>query len=828
MGQYKTNTDGIIVDSEGHSVMMEPKGLTHAPKVLNYLVQFCMYETELAKLENPELVMESGEAEESAIPTDAFCPFDQVGKELAKLSYSGTVLDRFLKRSRAISAAQDVEDNDPVIFPFGCNRSQHRAVLNALQNQVSVIEGPPGTGKTQTILNLIANLIIRGKSVAVVSNNNSAVQNVIDKMKKYGLDWLIASLGSKANVQSFFANGTPQVSLKEEWLQTKEAREELREDVEYLDEKVSKIFENAIKRESLSLRLRDTEHEREVFIAQHSMDMQSMAKAAALFNGWSSAKLNKVEASFVKYTGTDKFKSLWAKLLLRVRVREKFDSMVEMRDFVLLAIALAKYDAIIRKLKEEIESLREAKNAKVLVDDYVSFSSKLLYDSVFRTYQNKSFREFTAQNYKSQSTFTKRFPIVTSSTYSLARCTEKPFDYVIVDEASQVNLPTGALCMGLAKNMVIVGDRRQLPHIADERSLHPCAGVEDAYDAVNESLLSSVMGVFGKTIPNTLLVEHYRCHPLIIGYCNKRFYDGQMVVMTHSTVKFPFRIVDVPTGALSRDYLNRPINIRQLEETKTIVTRCRQKRIPDSEIGIVSPYRGHANVVSNALETIEADTVHRFQGREKDVIIYNTVQNRVTCFNDDPHLINVAVSRAKSEFVLVAPKEAVLTNRDSNLAALILFIDYHDPDSLYTRRSKYCSVFDQLFFEGYEFGGHQGESPAETLFRRMLKSVLSRRQGLAFIQEYYLINLARGKGEFTAEEWRFMANGSRLDFLIYDSMGNEPVLVVEVDGSQHDTPEQHRRDALKDSVLTKLGIPHARFRTDSRGGERARLEALLG
>ena len=61
-----------------------------------------------------------------------------------------------------------------LIFPFGGNASQFQAVRQALSNQISVIQGPPGTGKTQTILNIIANLLADGKSVQVVSNNNSA------------------------------------------------------------------------------------------------------------------------------------------------------------------------------------------------------------------------------------------------------------------------------------------------------------------------------------------------------------------------------------------------------------------------------------------------------------------------------------------------------------------------------------------------------------------------------------------------------------------------------------------------------------------------------
>jgi len=75
------------------------------------------------------------------------------------------------------------------IFPFGGNSSQFKAVANALSNQVSIIQGPPGTGKTQTILNIIANLLIMGKSVQIVSNNNSATLNVLEKLSSPCMNW---------------------------------------------------------------------------------------------------------------------------------------------------------------------------------------------------------------------------------------------------------------------------------------------------------------------------------------------------------------------------------------------------------------------------------------------------------------------------------------------------------------------------------------------------------------------------------------------------------------------------------------------------------------
>jgi primosomal protein N' len=95
------------------------------------------------------------------------------------------------------------------IYPFGFNMSQKAAVDNALESPLTIIEGPPGTGKTQTILNIIANAVMRGESVAVVSSNNSATENVQDKLKKHQVDFIAAYLGNSDNKVKFIESQKP-------------------------------------------------------------------------------------------------------------------------------------------------------------------------------------------------------------------------------------------------------------------------------------------------------------------------------------------------------------------------------------------------------------------------------------------------------------------------------------------------------------------------------------------------------------------------------------------------------------------------------------------
>ena len=171
-----------------------------------------------------------------------------------------SVLGRYLNR-------QPVENRTPsmdgIIFPFRFNLSQKAALENALTHSMSVIEGPPGTGKTQTILNILANLVaIQGKSVAVVSNNNEAVKNVIEKMTKRGYGFLTALLGKQKNQDAFFAD--PPVARVDDW-DCPEEKEELVQMIESLNVRLNTLLKLDRKRAQLKQEVQAWQFEQEHF-----------------------------------------------------------------------------------------------------------------------------------------------------------------------------------------------------------------------------------------------------------------------------------------------------------------------------------------------------------------------------------------------------------------------------------------------------------------------------------------------------------------------------------------------------------------------------------
>ena len=95
------------------------------------------------------------------------------------------------------------------------------------------------------------------------------------------------------------------------------------------------------------------------------------------------------------------------------------------------------------------------------------------------------------------------------------------FDYVIMDEALQVDIKTGALALSCAMNAVIVGDDKQLPNVVGReeelalKAIQTTYQVDDRYNAITHSFLQSCVEIL-RDAPVTLLREHYRCHPKII------------------------------------------------------------------------------------------------------------------------------------------------------------------------------------------------------------------------------------------------------------------------------------------------------------------------
>ena len=104
--------------------------------------------------------------------------------------------------------------------------------------------------------------------------------------------------------------------------------------------------------------------------------------------------------------------------------------------------------------------------------EYSELSTQIFKAKLSRKYSLQKRKTYTIDELQTKSEdFIKDYPVVLSTTYSLRTCLSKDvmYDYVIVDEASQVDLCTGVLALSCAKKTVIVGDLKQLPNVVDSK-----------------------------------------------------------------------------------------------------------------------------------------------------------------------------------------------------------------------------------------------------------------------------------------------------------------------------------------------------------------------
>lgn len=704
-----------------------------------------------------------------------------------------------------------------IYYPFGCNASQKKAVENALSNQVSIIQGPPGTGKTQTILNIIANLLLAKKSVLVVSNNNSAVENVAEKLEGEGLGFLVAKLGSVQNKEFFIANQKEYPQM-DDWMI--EEASSIKQQVKQALRDVSLGFEGQSKFALLKTELdalhkeakydqmhHDVADEHKWLFKKHSKKLMSFRLQYEILaeKGQKSSLLQKLKWSFI--LGFKVYNFLKAK-----------------PETIINALETAYYISRKREIERElstIETSLKTIDIQQQIKELRQLSLKALKYTIAKRFTGER-KIFTIKTIKPQTeTFLKEYPVVLSTTYSAKACISEDmvFDYLIMDEASQVDIKTGALALSCAMNAVIVGDDKQLPNVVsheEEKALNAIQStyrVDEKYQATANSFLQSCVKVFTDA-PVTLLREHYRCHPRIIDFCNQRFYSGELIAMTSDyNEDNVLQVIKTVPGNHARGHFNQ-------REIDVIIQEIMPDYSESESVGIITPYRDQAIAINRALGKDIASTVHKFQGRECDAIIMSMVDNAPTDFSDDPNLMNVAISRAKTKLCVVVNGNEMPAN--SNLAQLISFIQYNNFE---IKESKIHSVFDilykqytaeRLIFEAQS--NKISEYLSENIIYETLVKAIDKIQmsNWEIVCHYPLSRLITNFEGLDTQEIAFISNPlSHVDFLLYNSITKRPLMTIEVDGwKYHNLSEvQQSRDNLKDNLLSKYGLKSYRIST---------------
>jgi hypothetical protein len=260
---------------------------------------------------------------------------------------------------------------------------------------------------------------------------------------------------------------------------------------------------------------------------------------------------------------------------------------------------------------------------------------------------------------------------------------EKPFDLAILDEASQMNLPQALLaCAWLRETgqLIVVGDHRQMaPILAHSWS------EDDRLTAVSNQPYRSVFQfLLDQQFPRVALDESFRLHRLHAEFLHEHIYkqDG---IMFHSrrdylldgweksdTDPYLYAVLNPTYPIIVVEHAEKgsqQANPTEAELIAPVVEVCLGELGLDEAdgIGVVVPHRAQKALLRDHFPHLAAtgsiDTVERFQGGERDVIIVSATASdpdyvRAEAeFLLNPNRLNVALSRPRKKLVVVASTE---------------------------------------------------------------------------------------------------------------------------------------------------------------------------
>ncbi|MCG2590317.1 DEAD/DEAH box helicase [Rhodohalobacter sulfatireducens] len=265
------------------------------------------------------------------------------------------------------------------------------------------------------------------------------------------------------------------------------------------------------------------------------------------------------------------------------------------------------------------------------------------------------------------------------------------FDAVVVDEGSMANLPYLMVLASHAKwHMVVVGDPMQLPPIA-------LTSDRDSRDFLEQDIFTTVSGADSS---EDLFIWHdenpeftsffdtqYRLESSLADIISTVFYEGRLKTgkleeaSLNSLSGRAFHLVDTSKykpvlEQKSGERGFKPVNIVHQSVIERLVSNMEGRGIFMEQVGVIVPFRSAVYDLRNRLydagiRNVEVGTIHTFQGREKDYIIFDTVMSgeeqrgrtrhySVRPFDEEknglsvPRLLNVAFSRSRKELVVIA------------------------------------------------------------------------------------------------------------------------------------------------------------------------------
>jgi hypothetical protein len=496
-------------------------------------------------------------------------------------------------------------DRSPRLDHSNLNASQQRAISLCCQLNPAFIWGPPGTGKTRTLAALLAELLHQDRRILVTSTTNAAVDQALEQLAKHpeGRPFLHQH---KVIRMGQHAGSHPEMTLQE----VANARDQdRRARIEAIEDRLNNLHETIRKAQEVLDQLEQTLAESQLNLFSDPAPVPHILPALrSIFLGRRGPLLAQLPPD-----------RLITIIATRLRRLQRLHKLYRLRGKALHTA----------QQQREQQAFAEA---------------RLVFSTLANVYLHPLMRNAS-------------------------------FDVVIVEEASMAVLPTLFFSACMAKEQIIVvGDPKQLPPIVQSR---------DAF--VQKALGRSIFAIAAPTPLTThnvaLLDTQYRMHPTIGDLISKLFYHGALhsatTDRTHKPLVgkapfpgYPLVLIDTK-GHTQCKYQGHHSRCNELSALSCVALVRSALNDGLLDIGVITPYVEQARLTRDLLrrekllgESIECSTVHRFQGREKNMIILDLVDTAPlppgklladqSTTSDAARLLNVSLSRARGKLLVVA------------------------------------------------------------------------------------------------------------------------------------------------------------------------------
>lgn len=629
------------------------------------------------------------------------------------------------------------------------NLDQLLVIHNGLKYPVLYVQGPPGSGKTNTILNTVVTAFFNNKTVLISSYNNHPVDEIYQKLShlKYKGDDIpfpIIRLGNSEKLK----DAIKQIRLLFKITSSMQVFDSSLNRKKTYEEHKTKALSDLLRKYEEKLDLSERKE-----MIKTMLSSSSNLPFLANLQGEQLVNVNNTLKEIGEITDDD-IKPLISHDRLEL--------------FKFLNFTSAKF----------IKRLSEPKYEE-------------LTDIIFTKDLNEAVRQLNQylSNDENFQKFLKIFPVVATTNISAHRLGEPKqyFDMVIMDEASQCNTAVALVPIIRGEQLLLVGDPQQLKPVIllDERNnliLKKRYNITDEYDYRNKSVYQTFLSADAVS-DEVLLSYHYRCHPKIIGFNNKKYYNNKLNIRSSDNEKHPLEFIECH----SKD---TTLKNTSESEAKEIVHYV--KTHPNKTIAVITPFVNQRNEIQEELNqsgiaNVDCGTVHAFQGDEKQEIIFSlaltdkTHEKTYSWLKNNKELINVATSRAKEKLVIIGDMEQL--NRlhhpgdDDDLFELCNYVSSNGITTI-TERAP----------ESRALGIKPYSTETETAFLETLNHAIN---AMMITKTKYVV-----KKEVPISQVFNFSNQvndlfytGRFDYIVYERDGKEwlPVFAIELDGNEHTT-----------------------------------------